>query len=246
MIRVAVRAGVARIALDRAAKRNAMTPEMLRGLAEALASLSPDQGARCILLEADGDVFCAGFDLKLCQADPGALKDLLRGLSDAIAALRGSPLPVVACVTGAAVAGGCALLAGADIVVADAACKLGYPVLRLGISPAVSAPTLRTRIGDGPTRARLLDTRLIDAAEALRIGLVHHVLPTPAEARAAAEQIAADLATKPAAGIAATKAWLNELDGVAAAEIAAALEVSLSLVGGEEERERLAAAWGRG
>ncbi len=241
MITIDIVGAVAHVTLNRPAKRNAMTPEMLRQIAAAPAEVAGR--ARCILLSGAGDVFCAGFDLKLCLKDDTAMADLLRELKEAITALRQSPLPVVLCATGAAVAGGCALLAGADLVVADEACKLGYPVIRLGISPAVNAPTLRGRIGDGPSRARLLDTRLIDGVQAARIGLVHELLPTPAEARAAAAQIAADLAAKPPAAVAATKGWLNDLEDITPEQMAEALAVSLALAGGDEERSRLAALW---
>src|SRR5690606_29099547 len=113
--------------------------------------------ARTLLLCGEGRVFCAGFDLDACRGEGGddALRRLLRGLSAAIAGLRAQERPVVVAAHGAAIAGGCALLGSADVVVADAGAKLGYPVARLGISPAVSAPFLAPAVGAGAGR-RLL------------------------------------------------------------------------------------------
>ena len=174
------------------------------------------------------------------------LRELLSGLSRAILALRAAPQPVVIAALGAAIAGGCALLGGADYVVTDACAKIGYPVTRLGISPAVSAPFVLPHVGPAAARARLLDSTLIDGREALRIGLAHECLASAAEATARAEQIAAELAAKPTIGLRATKQLLDELDGTnptGAAE--RALGVSLGLVGSAEQAERLTQLWKR-
>lgn len=244
-VRTTIEAGVAVVALDRPDVRNALTPDMLEAVREA-PSVAERDGARCVLLRGAGPAFCAGFDLTLCQDDDNAVGVLLTGLSHAIAALRDGPLPVVLCAHGAAIAGGAALLGGADIVVADASAKIGYPVLRLGISPAVSAPFLRLGVGDGACRTRLIDTKIHDAVAAERIGLVHELTPNAEAAQAKATEIARSLASKPPSAIAATKRWLNELDQAAGDVRARALEASLSLTGGAEERERLIAMWNAG
>src|SRR5690606_9036453 len=98
-----------------------------RGPAGHPAHTGPLAGARALLLCGEGPVFCAGFDLDTCRGEGGdeALRRLLRGLSGAIAGLRAQERPVVVAAHGAAIAGGCALLGGADVVVADAGAKLG-------------------------------------------------------------------------------------------------------------------------
>jgi len=237
--------GVQRITLERPEKRNALTPEMLHdvtALAEAHDRDTP--GVRAILLTGAGESFCAGFDLSLCKEDKKAMADLLRGLSRAIRALRRAPVPVVCAAHGAAIAGGCALLGGADVVVTHADAKFGYPVVRLGVSPVVSAPMFRQAVGGGGARRRMLDPSLFTGAEALVEGLAHECAADAGAALARAGEIAAAMAAKPPHALRVTKAWMNEVDGSDDdAAMDAALAESLALAGGAEERERLEAMW---
>jgi 2-(1,2-epoxy-1,2-dihydrophenyl)acetyl-CoA isomerase len=241
MIQVEAAGEVAVIRLDRADKRNAMTPKMLANLVGAFdTALS----ARAIVLSGVGDYFCSGFDLTLCRDDDQALADLLTGLSRAVRAIRTAPCPVVVSAHGAAIAGGCALVAAADLAVTDVNAKLGYPVLRLGISPAVNAPALRATIGDAATRARMLEPVTISGAEALRIGLAYECLESSRACEARALAIAQELADKPRHALGYTKRWLGELDRSTDPAISgASLETSMNLVGSDEQRERLAELW---
>lgn len=244
MIRASLSNTIASIVLSRPEKKNALTPTMLAEFRKAVAETSP--AARTLIVHGEGDAFCSGFDLSLCRENSDALRDLLSGLSSAVAALRTLPIPVVMAVQGAAIAGGCALLGGADIVITHADCRLGYPVVRLGISPAVSMPYLMPAVGPSPARARALDSTLISGAEAHRIGLAHECLAAASEVLPRALTIAAELAAKPAIGVKATKSWLNELDHTGnPARAALGLETSIRLVGSPEERSRLAELWKR-
>ncbi|MFM9995612.1 MAG: enoyl-CoA hydratase/isomerase family protein [Phycisphaerales bacterium] len=238
MIRVEHDGALAFVVIDRADRRNALMPEMLVAMRDRAAEAA--KTARVLVLRGEGAVFCSGFDLKLCREHPdgSVMRALLTNLGAVIGALRALPIPVVVAAHGAAIAGGCALLGGADVAVADRGAKLGYPVVKIGVSPAVSAPFLRLGTGDGAARARLLEPELISGEEAARVGLVHALVDRPADVLPRAIEIARDLAGKPPHTIAATKAWLNEIDG-AGAFAARGLDVSLGLAGGEEERERL-------
>lgn len=237
-------AGVAEIVLDRADKRNALTPEMLDCITESIATLSADTTARAILLRGEGAVFCAGFDLSLCKENSAALAEMLRGLSRVVRALRRAPKPVVIAAHGGAIAGGCALLAGGDVVIGDLRAKYGYPVVRLGISPAVNAPLLRIAIGSRSARERCLDPELIAGDQARRIGLLDRLVDIPEDVVPRAQIESARLGGLPPQAFAATKLWLNEIDGSDRDDVMhRALEASLSLVGSEEERRRLAALW---
>jgi enoyl-CoA hydratase/carnithine racemase len=230
---------VALLRLDRAAKKNALTPAMLRDL---LGSIDRANSARAIVLAGAGDVFCAGFDLTLCKDDPQILSTLLDLLSQCCRALRTAPCPVVIAAHGAAIAGGCALLGGADVVVTDAGAKLGYPVVRLGISPAVSGPFVASSMGHGRARERMLDPELVSGTEALRLGLAHECVATAAEVLPRALEIAQILAQKPAHALAITRGWLNQIDPLLS-QRERALAASVALVGTEEERTRLAEMW---
>ena len=224
---------IERLVLSRPDRRNALTPGMLDDLAGHIERAGD---ADALLLLGDGKVFCAGFDLDLCVGDEGNanLRRLLEGLSRCIVAMRALPCPVAIGVQGAAIAGGCALLGGGGVVIAHPDAKLGYPVTRLGISPAVSAPFMGMALGQG--RKMLLDPGLIDGRRAHEIGLVHELSDEPA---ASSLGVAEDLTAKPSQSLAATKRWLNELAAVDAQQ---GLDISLSLVGNAESRQLLAAA----
>ena len=231
------------ITLDRAEKRNAMLPEMLDALHAAIRA-SGD--ARSVVLLGAGKTFCAGFDLKACAADPsgGTMRALLTGLSSCVRAMRECPAPVVLGVHGAAVAGGCALLGGADLVVANRDAKLGYPVVKIGVSPAVSSPFMLASLRPGVVRSRLLDTELVDGERALELGLVHDLVETVEDVHGRAMDLAGELAGKVGNGARKTKQWLNTVCDVPGGVAQRGLDASLSLTGGDEERERLAALWG--
>lgn len=224
---------IERVILSRPDRRNALTPAMLADLA---AHIERAGDARVLLLLGEGTVFCAGFDLDLCVGEDGDanLRSLLTDLSRCIAAMRALPCPVVLGVQGAAIAGGCALLGGGDVVIAHPDAKLGYPVTRLGISPAVSAPFMAT--APGQARRLMLDPGLIDARRSHEIGLIHELHDEPA---ARAMEQAEQLAAKPPHALAATKRWLDELSP---ADAGGGLTTSLSLVGNDESHRLLAAA----
>lgn len=232
------RGDVCVLTLKRPDRRNALTPDMLHDLHREITTTE----GRALLLRGEGKVFCSGFDLSLCHqsADGSVMRSLLQGLSDCIAALRATPIPVVIAAHGGAIAGGCALLGGCDFAVTDAAAQLGYPVVRLGISPAVSAPFLRNALTFGHARERLLDSGLISGLEAKRIGLVSECCETPEEVFPRALAIAEMLASKPPGAMAATRRWLRDLEASDQRETREeALEVSLSRTGTAEESTRL-------
>lgn len=239
-------AAVGEIVLDRADKRNALTPPMLGAVIAGARELDADAAIRAIVLRGEGAMFCSGFDLSLCRDDSGVLLELLTGLSRAVRALRRMIKPVVIAAHGGAIAGGCALLGGGDFIITDQHAKLGYPVLRLGISPAVSAPTLRQNLTGRASRERLFDTQLISGAEAARIGLADRAVDIPEDVTPRAQIEAAKLAEKPPGALAATKRWLNEVDGsLNEDEFDRALGASLALVGSSEERRLLEAMWAK-
>jgi enoyl-CoA hydratase/carnithine racemase len=216
---------------------------MIAELVAAIRGCSANSPINAILLEGEGAAFCSGFDLSLCRENSDALDALLTGLAGVIRVMRRCEIPIVIAAHGAAIAGGCALLAGADVVITHHDSKIGYPVVRLGISPAVSAATFRLAVGDGKARERMLDTALMSGWDAFRAGLAHECLEDAGKVRDRALAIAEQLAAKPRHGLIATKKWLGEIDGSFGPDSARALDASLALVGTPEERERLAALW---
>jgi enoyl-CoA hydratase/carnithine racemase len=234
------------LAIANPEKRNALTPALLEDLARSVRAFGqvPPERESALVLTGRGHGFCAGFDMLLTRDDPGVLGELLTGLAEVIQALRALDKPVVIGAYGYAIAGGCALLGGADVVVTDSAARLGYPVVRLGISPAVSGPTLRAMVDPGRARERMLDPETISGREAAAIGLAHVCVDQPEDVIPKALNIARSLGAKPAGAVAASKRLLREIDGGSdPAAVRAALAASLGLVGSDEQVRRVAGLW---
>jgi methylglutaconyl-CoA hydratase len=243
MIRTTIEGGLGRIAIARPERRNALTPDMLDALSRAANELGP--ACDVILMYGEGPAFCAGFDLDLCRDDPGGavLGQLLEGLWGAVRAFQAQPCPVIMAVHGAAIAGGCALLGGADIVVAEHNTKLGYPVTRLGISPGVSAPFLSAQIPSGAVRELQLDPGLITCQRARDLGLVSEEVDGPEATIEQATRIALDVRSKPREAVRATRRWLQELSALPGEGEDMGLRTSMGLVGGDEVSRMLPRAW---
>jgi methylglutaconyl-CoA hydratase len=206
-------------------RRNAMGVAMFAALHERLlvAALAADGrlilqedrfvGADVVVIRGEGHSFSAGFDLAACVEDPGMLRHLVMELSRAVTLLRALPIPVVAEVRGAALAGGCALLAGCDFVVVAPDAQVGYPVHRIGVSPAVTLPALMANAGPGRVRAVTVEGMIHDGAAAVRAGLATHCAASTETLAFEARALAHAITEKGPNAIRATKQWLNELDG---------------------------------
>jgi len=172
---------VARVTIARPEVRNALDAgaiASLRALFERFADEAPG-ALRAIVLAGDGPVFCAGADLgwmrAALHATPAANEADALGLAAMYGAIDMCPVPVIARVQGAALGGGAGLCAVVDVTIAEAAARFSFPETRLGLIPATIAPFVVARVGEGHARALFVTGRRFDAAEAMRIGLVHQV-----------------------------------------------------------------------
>jgi methylglutaconyl-CoA hydratase len=174
---------IAVITLQRADKRNALSRALIADLATAFERAKGDAAARCVVLAADGPTFCAGMDLAELQESLDAPKEATPVWDDALRLARlydliySLPKPTIAAVQGAAVAGGAGLTTVCDLAVATPAAKFGYPEVRRGLVAAMVMPHLMRHVGERVARWLLLTGDLIDAAEALRCGLVNEIVP---------------------------------------------------------------------
>lgn len=243
---------IARIEFRDAARRNALDASALEALVEAVARTAEATECDAVVLSGAGPAFCAGFDLAGCADDPRRVEVLLALLSDAVGALRSLDIPVVARVQGAALAGGCALLTGCDFVVAARDAQIGYPVHRIGISPAVSVPSLFSRMGPA-ARALMMSNELLAGDAALARGLVTHCVDAAALDQEVEALVARLLAKGPRA-MRATKRWIREIESRVPGDLGAtpprdrlhaeaARDASLALAGGEEFATMLRAFW---
>ncbi|MGJ8635948.1 MAG: enoyl-CoA hydratase/isomerase family protein [Phycisphaerales bacterium] len=244
MIQVHTENSVTTITLDRGEKRNAMLPGMLTEFEAAVRGVGEE--IKAVVVNGNGKVFCAGFDLKACGADESGetMRALLTGLSGCVVAMRACPVPVVLGVHGCAIAGGCAMLGGADVVVCERGAKLGYPVVKIGVSPAVSAAFLMSAVPHGAGRALMLDPGLIDGSRAFEVGLVHELVEDAGAVNTRVMELARSLAAKPGVGVRETKRLVNAITKGTSDLGGDGLEASLSRVGSDEERVMLGAVWG--
>lgn len=236
---------LATVSLNAPERRNALSVSMLDELEASLESLASDAGVRAVLLKGEGEFFCAGFDLGAIVDDPMLLQELVERLGRVTMLMRTVPAPIILAAKGAAIAGGCALLTGADIVVLGDQTRVGYPVHALGFSPAVTIPTLLQTAGSGPTRALLMDGRLRTGEEVLETGLGVELVPED-EVGHEATRLAGHIAALPPTAVQATKNWLNELDGSNdPSRWARPMEGSAPLAGSSEAVELLGMFWQR-
>ncbi len=190
--------GVAQVTLDRPARRNALTRELLSQLAATVAEAGAHSETRLIVLEGNGPAFCAGMDLDEMQQRASAPDSRAQWdqdaaqYRDALVALLRADVPTLAVVHGPAIAGGFGLVLACDLVLATHTAKFSLPEVKRGISPAVVSPLLLHRIGHGPAMPLLLDGELITAEEAYRLGICHY-LSAPEQLAAAREKIVTSL-----------------------------------------------------
>lgn len=179
---------VAKVTLNRPEVRNAINIEMVEDLGRVLDALAEDPEARAIVLTGAGEkAFAAGADI--AQLKERGAQDALRRINAALfRRLEDHPLPSIAAIRGYALGGGCELAMACDIRIAGAGAKLGQPEVGLGIIAGAGAiQRLPKLVGLGRAKELLFTGRIIDAAEAERIGLVNRVVEDEAVLDAALE-----------------------------------------------------------
>jgi enoyl-CoA hydratase len=186
LVRIERDGDVALIVLDRPEARNAMNVALASQTVEAIDGC---QDAAVIVLTGRDPAFCAGLDLRNLGVEH--LRDLPRFI-DAAAA---SEVPIIAAVNGAAVTGGFELALACDFIIASERARFADTHLRVGVYPGPVGVDLPRRVGMAYAREMSLTGDFVDATEALRIGLVNHVVPhqdlvtvAMAKARSIAEQ----------------------------------------------------------
>ena len=176
-ILTAVADDIATVTLNRPDKRNAMNAAMLAGLRRAFDDLEARRDVRVVVVRGAGPAFCAGMDLREMEAQRGAVDPDVSVVA-ILQRVEASRHPTIALVHGDAVAGGCELALHCDLrVMADGA-RIGMPLSRIGlVVPFPLGQKLVEVIGPAETRRLLFTGRLIDAARAREIGMVHEVVP---------------------------------------------------------------------
>ena len=204
-VRLEVAGGVGTIRLDRPPV-NALNAAMQDQLHEVALEAAVRDDVRAVIVYGGPRALAAGADVKemaaMSHADMVARAEPLQAAFDAVAKI---PKPVVAAITGYALGGGCELALAADVRIAAENAKIGQPEILLGVIPGAGGTQRLARLV-GPSRAKdlIYTGRMLDASEALRIGLVDRVVPTDSLYEAAVEW-AVQFANGPAAALAAAK-----------------------------------------
>jgi methylglutaconyl-CoA hydratase len=172
--------GVARITLNRSAKRNALNDELISGLKALLRRAHDDHEIRVIVLTGAGSDFCSGADLAALQKISTAsveenLEDAF-GLMELFSLMRSTRQPIIAAVKGRALAGGCGLASACDIVLAARSSTFGYPEVKIGFVPAMVMAILRRNVGEKRAFELLALGGEINADESVAFGLANRVI----------------------------------------------------------------------
>jgi enoyl-CoA hydratase/carnithine racemase len=168
------------LTIDRPEKRNAMTAAMWAALPEVLAGPAADPGVRVLLVTGAGPSFCAGADIAglLGGTDPDdPMADLRAHNLAAQAALRDFPKPTIAVIRGHCIGGGVEIAAACDLRFADPTSVFGVTPAKVGIVyPPSSTKALMDLVGPAMAKYLLFSGELVDAATALRTGLVDRLV----------------------------------------------------------------------
>ena len=211
-VEVSVADGIAEVVID-FPPVNALPVNGWYDLASALTETGADPGTRVVVLAAEGRGFCAGVDIKEMQRTAGhdALVGANAGCAAAFAAVYDCAVPVIAAVHGFCLGGGVGLAGNADIVLAADDASFGLPEVDRG---ALGAATHLARLVPQPLmRAMVYTCRTVSAQQLLSFGTVLDVVP-PAQLRAAAHDLARQIAAKDPAVIRLAKQSLNGIDPV--------------------------------
>ncbi len=169
---------VARLYLNRQDQRNAMTPELVGALLEALTEIEDEGGIRCVVLTGLGKAFCAGFDVSRIPSTSGSeAREAARMVEELGLRVRGLSMPVIAMVNGPASGAGCDLAVSCDVRVASSAARFAMPPARLGVLyDSGGMRRLIQTVGVAAAKELLLTGELIEADRAFEIGLVNRVV----------------------------------------------------------------------
>jgi methylglutaconyl-CoA hydratase len=236
--------GIATIVLTAPEKRNAISSRMIGDLLGAL-DQAENGSSRVLILTGAGKAFSAGMDLdELATVARQSLEENLeqaRRVTKLFSRLYSFPKPVIAGVNGAAIAGGCGLATLADITIAVPEAKFGYTEVKIGFLPAIVAVFLRRRLGDKHLRELLLTARVIDAAEAVRIGLITEIVPAEGLMARAREIAGLLLGASPTAIVQTKKLLLGFERAAVETELEAAIEANAAIRSTADFREGIAA-----
>ncbi|MBX5439833.1 MAG: enoyl-CoA hydratase/isomerase family protein [Thermoflavifilum sp.] len=213
---------VAYITLNRPEKRNALNPQLVAEIKQALADARHDEAVKLIVLQANGPAFSAGADLDHLQRMRNFSKEEhvqdTQALRELYEQIYFHEKVVMAWVQGHAIAGGCGLAAVCDFCYSVPEAKFGFTEVRIGFIPALVSVFVTRKIGEGKARALLLSGELIPAAQAAEIGLINEVFPAAEFAEKTRQKLDYLLHGASAFSLTETKKLLHQIRDIPIAE----------------------------
>jgi len=206
-----VEEGIATLTFNRPEVLNALKMETLTEVGEAISTIEEDEKVRALILTGAGDrAFVAGADIKeLQKLNPISAKHFAVKGQEVLFALENLSIPVIACVNGFALGGGCEIALACDFIYASETAKLGQPEINLGIIPGFGGTQRLLRlVGRALAKELCLTGVMISAQEAKEIGLVNRVFP-PDKLMDETRKVASLMASK---GRVATRAVKHVID----------------------------------
>lgn len=209
--------GVATVTLNRPAVNNAYNGAMLEALIAGLGTLGADPGVRAIVIVGAGKHFQAGADLswlaEMAEAPPEKAFAAAMGTTGAMKALNECPKPTMALIHGACFGGGAGMVCCVDVAIATEDALFGLTEVRVGVAPSPISTHMVGAMGLRHTRRYAITGERFNAAEALRTGLVHEVVPADA-LHARGEEIITEIIKSAPTAIARTKASFLAANGL--------------------------------
>jgi len=209
--------GLLTITMNRPERRNALNPDMTRGLVEAARRAAEDHEVRAVLLKGAGGTSCVGGDVKSMAegraplAFEAKMANLRRGM-EVSRILHQMPKPVVAQVDGAAAGAGLSIALACDLRVASASCKITTAFAKVGLSGDYGGTYFLTQmLGSARARELYLTSPVLSAQDAYNLGMVTKVVPD-AEVEAEAFDLARSLAQGPSVTLGYIKCNINNAE----------------------------------
>ena len=210
MLRYELRGPAAWLTIDRPDKLNAMTRAFFGELRDALGRADDDAGARCVVIEGAGRCFSVGGDIEGFGdlTGPADRRAYVREAITGFRAVEECTKPTIAAVHGHALGGGCELTLVCDLVVADTTARFGLPETAVGLLPGPGVVRGRSNLTLHALKHMIFTGAVLEAEDAMRVGLVNEVVPEGGHGARAADWADAIAARSPLA-LATAKALLS-------------------------------------
>ncbi len=216
-VRVEVAGRVGTITLDRPDKLNAFAGRMRQEIADAVRAMARDEAVRVLVITGAGRAFCAGADVGYMRTltedrDVDAFRLLVEAGREVVTTVRETPKPVIAAVNGPAAGGGANLALACDLRIASERASIGQTFNRIGLHPDWGGTYFLPRlVGAAKALELVFDAEMLDAQEALRLGIFSRVVPHDALV-GEVTRVAEALAAKPPIALALAKKAIYQSD----------------------------------